>query len=44
MAVGTFHEIEKAYFDLRWHLDPVAATQAGVQTYDDRYEIGRAHV
>jgi len=37
MAVGTFREIEKAYFDLRWHLDPVAATQAGVQTYDDRY-------
>src|SRR5213595_2161140 len=37
MAVGTFHEIEKAYFDLRWHLDPVAATQAGVKTYDDRY-------
>src|SRR5207249_11822204 len=28
---------EKAYFDLRWHLDPVAATQAGVKTYDDRY-------
>src|SRR5256886_8271530 len=37
MAVGTFHEIEKSYFDLRWHLDPVAATQAGVRTYDDRY-------
>src|SRR5216110_210193 len=37
MAVGTFHEIERAYFDLRWHLDPVAATQAGVRTYDERY-------
>src|SRR5213595_548570 len=37
MAVGTFHQIERAYFDLRWHLDPVAATQAGVRTYDDRY-------
>src|SRR5256714_1113906 len=37
MAVGTFHEIEQAYLDLRWHLDPVAATQAGVKTYDDRY-------
>jgi uncharacterized protein (DUF885 family) len=37
MAVGSFREIEKAYFDLRWHLDPVAATQAGVKTYDDRY-------
>jgi uncharacterized protein (DUF885 family) len=37
MAVGPFREIERAYFDLRWHLDPVAATQAGVRTYDDRY-------
>jgi uncharacterized protein (DUF885 family) len=37
MAVGPFREIERAYFDLRWHLDPVAATQAGVTTYDDRY-------
>ncbi len=37
MAVGPFREIERSYFDLRWHLDPVAATQAGVTTYDDRY-------
>ncbi|HKW40544.1 MAG TPA: DUF885 domain-containing protein [Gemmatimonadales bacterium] len=37
MAVTAFREIERAYFDLRWHLDPVAATQAGVKTYDDRY-------
>jgi uncharacterized protein (DUF885 family) len=37
MAVGAFREIERSYFDLRWHLDPVAATQAGVRTYDDRY-------
>ena len=37
MALGPFREIERAYFDLRWHLDPVAATQAGVTTYDDRY-------
>lgn len=37
MAVGRFREIERSYFDLRWHLDPVAATQAGVRTYDDRY-------
>src|SRR5207244_4228146 len=37
MAVGLFREIERAYFDLRWHLDPVAATQAGIKTYDDRY-------
>jgi len=37
MAVVPFREIEKSYFDLRWHLDPVAATQAGLKTYDDRY-------
>lgn len=37
MAVAAFREIERSYFDLRWHLDPVAATQAGVKTYDDRY-------
>ena len=37
MAVGRFREIERAYFDLRWHVDPVAATQAGVRTYDDRF-------
>jgi uncharacterized protein (DUF885 family) len=33
----SFRDIERAYFDLRWHLDPVSATQAGVTTYDDRY-------
>src|SRR5439155_322819 len=37
MAVGPFREIERSYFDLRWHLDPVAATQAGIKTHDDRY-------
>ena len=37
MAVGPFREIERSYFDLRWHLDPVAASQAGVKAYDDRY-------
>jgi uncharacterized protein (DUF885 family) len=37
MAVGAFREIERSYFDLRWHLDPVAATQAGVKAYDDHY-------
>ena len=37
MALGTFREIERAYLDLRWHLDPVAATQAGVKRYDHRY-------
>jgi uncharacterized protein (DUF885 family) len=37
MAVAAFREIERSYFDVRWHLDPVAATQAGVKQYDDRY-------
>lgn len=34
---GTFRDIERAYFDLHWHLDPVSATQAGVPGHDDRY-------
>jgi len=33
----TFRAIERSFFDLYWHLDPVAATQAGVPGYDDRY-------
>jgi uncharacterized protein (DUF885 family) len=37
MAVAAFRELERSYFDLRWHLDPVAATQAGIKAYDDRY-------
>jgi uncharacterized protein (DUF885 family) len=37
MAVGPLRDLERSYFDLRWHLDPVAATQAGDRTYDDRY-------
>jgi len=37
MALAPFRDIERSYFDLRWHLDPVGATQAGVKTYDDRY-------
>ena len=39
MAVGQngFRAIERSFFDLRWHMDPVAATQAGVAGYDDRY-------
>src|SRR6266480_4182587 len=39
MALGPFREIEGSYFDLRWHLDPVAATQAGVTAHDHR--LGR---
>src|SRR3989454_2008429 len=37
MAVAPFRQIERSYFDLRWHVDPVGATQAGGKTYDDRY-------
>ncbi len=37
MAVAPFRDVERSYFDLRWHLDPVIATQAGVKAYDDRY-------
>lgn len=37
MAVAPFRQVERSYFDLRWHLDPVVATQAGVKAYDDRY-------
>ena len=33
----SFRDIERAYFDLHWHMDPVAATQAGVPGHDDRY-------
>ena len=37
MPIGAFHDLERSYRDVRWSLDPVAATQAGVQTHDDRY-------
>ena len=37
MAVSALREIARSYFDLRWHLDPVAATQAGLTDYDDRF-------
>jgi uncharacterized protein (DUF885 family) len=33
----SFRDIEKAFFDLYWHMDPVSATQAGVRGHDDRY-------
>src|SRR2546430_10930176 len=36
-ALAPLREIGRSYFDLRWHFDPVGATQAGVKTYDDRY-------
>ncbi|MGH7530431.1 MAG: DUF885 domain-containing protein [Gemmatimonadales bacterium] len=37
MAVGKLKDLVRAYFDLHWHLDPVAATHAGVPGHDDRY-------
>jgi hypothetical protein len=37
MALGALEEFERSYFDLRWHLDPVAATLAGLTAYDDRF-------
>src|SRR5580765_5505798 len=37
MPVGTFPALERSYRDVRWSRDPVAATQAGVTTHDDRY-------
>jgi uncharacterized protein (DUF885 family) len=37
MALEKFRELERSYFDLRWHLDPVTATQAGVTAHDGRY-------
>src|ERR687887_760470 len=33
----SFHDIERSFFDLFWHMDPVAATQAGVPGHDHRY-------
>jgi uncharacterized protein (DUF885 family) len=37
VAIGTLRELERSYFDIRWHLDPVAATHAGVTDHDHRY-------
>jgi len=33
----SLRDIEKSFFDLYWHMDPVAATQAGVPGHDNRY-------
>ncbi len=37
MTDGPLRDLTRSYLDLRWHFDPVAATQAGVTAYDDRY-------
>jgi len=34
VALGGFRELERSYFDLRWHLDPVAASHAGLTAHD----------
>jgi len=49
VAIASFRDVERSYFDLRWHLDPVAASQAGLTTYDGQYghygaEPMRAHL
>ncbi len=36
----SFRDVEKSFFDLYWHMDPVAATQAGVP--GDRLGAGRS--
>ena len=39
MALGRLDDLARSYFDLRWHLDPVGASQAGVTSHDGR--LGR---
>ena len=39
MAVGALGDLTRSSLDLRWHLDPVAASQAGVPSHDGR--LGR---
>lgn len=39
MALGKLDDLARSYFDLRWHLDPVGASQAGVTSHDGR--LGR---
>src|SRR5256885_21993 len=46
---AAFRDVERSYFDLRWHFDPVAASQAGVFAQDHRYgrytpEVLRPHL
>ena len=36
MAPPDYRELIRSYLDLRWQLDPVAATQAGVSAHDGR--------
>src|SRR2546430_6726948 len=34
---AAFRDVERSYFDLRWHFDPVAASQAGGFAQDHPY-------
>jgi hypothetical protein len=36
VAPPAYRDLVRSYFDLRWQLDPVAATQAGVGVHDER--------
>ena len=36
MAPPEFRELVRSYLDLRWQLDPVAASQAGIEGHDGR--------
>jgi uncharacterized protein (DUF885 family) len=45
VAAPDFHALARSYLDLRWQLDPVAATQAGVGLHDARLgEFSRPRV
>ena len=40
-----YADLVRSYLDLRWQLDPVAATQAGVHVHDGRLgDFGRPQV
>lgn len=39
MAIGALEDLTRSYFDLRWHLDPVSASQSGITSHDGR--LGR---
>jgi uncharacterized protein (DUF885 family) len=45
VSAPDYRELVRSYLDLRWQLDPVAATQAGVPAHDGRLgEYGRPQV
>ena len=45
MSPPGYRELVRSYLDLRWQLDPVAATQAGVHAHDGRLgDFGRPQI